>query len=63
MKSYEVTEWGKPLQARVRETPVPKGREVLLRLTHGKGVARVANLAGGRLRWRAQRFPVDGGTD
>jgi len=34
VKSYDVTEWGKPLQMRVRETPVPKGREVLLRLTH-----------------------------
>lgn len=27
------------------------------------GVARVANLAGGMLRWRAQRFPVEGATD
>jgi D-arabinose 1-dehydrogenase-like Zn-dependent alcohol dehydrogenase len=34
MKSYDVTEWGKPLQMRVHETPAPKGREVLLRLTH-----------------------------
>lgn len=34
MKSYDVTEWGKPLQVRVRETPAPKDREVLLRLTH-----------------------------
>ena len=34
MKSYDVTEWGKPLQMRVRETPAPKGREVLLKLTH-----------------------------
>ena len=34
MKSYDVTEWGKPLQARIHDTPVPKGREVLLRLTH-----------------------------
>ena len=25
--------------------------------------ARVANLAGGMLRWRAQRFPVEGGQD
>ena len=29
MKSYDVTEWGGPLQARLRDTPVPKGREVL----------------------------------
>ncbi len=34
MKSYDVTEWGKPLQARVRDTPAPKGTEVLLKLTH-----------------------------
>jgi len=34
MKSYDVIDWGKPLQARVRETPAPKGTEVLLRLTH-----------------------------
>jgi len=34
MKSYDVVDWGSPLQVRVRETPVPKGREVLMRLTH-----------------------------
>jgi len=27
------------------------------------GVKRVANLAGGMLRWRAQHFSVEGGTD
>jgi sulfur dioxygenase len=27
------------------------------------GFAKVANLAGGMLRWRAQRFPVEGGTE
>jgi glyoxylase-like metal-dependent hydrolase (beta-lactamase superfamily II)/rhodanese-related sulfurtransferase len=27
------------------------------------GFEKVANLSGGMLRWRAQRFPVDGGTD
>ena len=27
------------------------------------GFARVANLAGGMLRWRAQHLPVEGGTD
>ena len=32
-------------------------------LLRNKGVARVANLAGGMLRWRAQRYPVEGGTD
>ncbi|MHB8666821.1 MAG: alcohol dehydrogenase [Burkholderiales bacterium] len=34
MKSYDVAEWGRPLQARLRDTPTPKGSEVLLRLTH-----------------------------
>jgi sulfur dioxygenase len=32
-------------------------------LLRKEGFARVANLAGGMLRWRAQRFPVEGGTD
>jgi rhodanese-related sulfurtransferase len=32
-------------------------------LLRNAGFARVANLAGGMLRWRGQRFPVDGGTD
>ena len=27
------------------------------------GFAKVANLAGGMLRWRGQRLPVEGGTD
>lgn len=34
MLGYDVIEHGKPLQARLRETPVPKGREVVLRVTH-----------------------------
>jgi D-arabinose 1-dehydrogenase-like Zn-dependent alcohol dehydrogenase len=34
MKSYDVVDWGKPLQMRVHETPLPNGREVLVRLTH-----------------------------
>ena len=29
-------------------------------LLRNKGVAKVANLAGGMLRWRAQRYPVEG---
>jgi D-arabinose 1-dehydrogenase-like Zn-dependent alcohol dehydrogenase len=33
MLSYEVVEHGKPLQARIRETPVPQGSEVLIRIT------------------------------
>ncbi len=32
-------------------------------MLRGAGFARVANLAGGMLRWRAQRLPVEGGTD
>ncbi|MGD2139747.1 MAG: alcohol dehydrogenase [Burkholderiales bacterium] len=34
MLSYEVVEWGKPLQPREHETPVPKGTEVLLKLKY-----------------------------
>lgn len=34
MKSYDVVEWGKPLQARMRNVSAPTGTEVLLRLTH-----------------------------
>jgi len=34
MLSYDVVEHGKPLQVRLRETPVPKGREVVIRITH-----------------------------
>ena len=34
MRSYDVTEHGQPLQARLRATPVPQGKEVLLRVTH-----------------------------
>ena len=33
MLTYDVIEHGKPLQARIRETPTPKGREVLIRVT------------------------------
>jgi glyoxylase-like metal-dependent hydrolase (beta-lactamase superfamily II)/rhodanese-related sulfurtransferase len=32
-------------------------------LLRNAGYARVANLAGGMLRWRSQRLPVEGGTD
>ncbi len=34
MKSADVVEWGKPLQMRVRETPLPQGREVLVRVRY-----------------------------
>ena len=32
MLSYDVMEWGGPLQKREHETPKPTGTEVLLRL-------------------------------
>ena len=34
MLSYDVIEWGKPLQKRERETPKPEGTEVLLKLKY-----------------------------
>ena len=34
MLSYDVFEWGKPLQRAERETPSPRGTEVLLRLKY-----------------------------
>jgi propanol-preferring alcohol dehydrogenase len=32
MRSYQITEWGRPLEARHSETPKPQGTEVLLRV-------------------------------
>jgi D-arabinose 1-dehydrogenase-like Zn-dependent alcohol dehydrogenase len=34
MLSYDVVEWGKPLEKRERETPRPTGTEILLKLKH-----------------------------
>ena len=34
MLSYDVVEWGKPLEQADRETPEPKGTEVLLKLKY-----------------------------
>ena len=34
MKSYDVMEWGRPLQACERDTPAPTGTEVLLKLIY-----------------------------
>jgi D-arabinose 1-dehydrogenase-like Zn-dependent alcohol dehydrogenase len=34
MLSYEVIEYGKPLQARLHDTPTPVGRQVVVRITH-----------------------------
>ncbi|MDH3661236.1 MAG: alcohol dehydrogenase [Alphaproteobacteria bacterium] len=33
MKSYQITEWGGPLELSEKPTPTPEGREVLLRIT------------------------------
>jgi alcohol dehydrogenase, propanol-preferring len=33
MKSYDIVEWGRPLQAVVRETPRPEGTQVLVRVS------------------------------
>ncbi|MES2537217.1 MAG: alcohol dehydrogenase [Pseudomonadota bacterium] len=32
MNSYQLVEWGKPLQLRLREKPVPQGEEVLVKI-------------------------------
>jgi D-arabinose 1-dehydrogenase-like Zn-dependent alcohol dehydrogenase len=34
MQSYDITEWGKPLQHAVRATPTPTGTEVLVKLKY-----------------------------
>ena len=34
MKSYDITEWGKPLQQAIRDTPKPQGTEVLIKLKY-----------------------------
>jgi D-arabinose 1-dehydrogenase-like Zn-dependent alcohol dehydrogenase len=34
MDSWDIVEWGKPLQHRVREAPTPAGTQVLVRVTH-----------------------------
>ena len=34
MKSEAIVELGKPLQTIESETPIPKGKEVLLKITH-----------------------------
>ena len=56
----EELEKAKPLVAVCRSG----ARSAQATLMLGKaGFEKVANLSGGMLRWRAQRFPVDGGTD
>ena len=34
MQSYDITEWGKPLQKAIRDTPAPTGTEVLVKLKY-----------------------------
>ena len=34
MISYDIQEWGKPLQQSVREQPVPQGSEVLIHVKY-----------------------------
>jgi len=34
MESWDVVEWGKPLQHRIREVPKPVGSQILLRVSH-----------------------------
>ncbi|MFM9981478.1 MAG: MBL fold metallo-hydrolase [Burkholderiales bacterium] len=61
------------LVARLEELPKDKPLVMVCRsgarsaqatvLLKNKGIAKVANLAGGMLRWRAQRFPAEGGAD
>ena len=33
MRSYQIVEWGQPIELREQPTPTPKGTEVLLRVT------------------------------
>jgi len=34
MKSYDIVDWGQPLQARTRDTPAPQGTQVVMAITH-----------------------------
>ena len=36
MISYDIQEWGKPLQKAVREMPQPRGTEVLIQVKIGR---------------------------
>jgi D-arabinose 1-dehydrogenase-like Zn-dependent alcohol dehydrogenase len=33
MRSYQIVEWGQPIELREQPTPAPQGTEVLLRVT------------------------------
>jgi sulfur dioxygenase len=60
MKSKEQLQKSEPIVVVCRSGARSAQASVLLR---DAGFARVANLAGGMLRWRAQRHPTEGGTD
>jgi len=60
MEKAETLPKDKPLVVACRSGARSAQATVLLR---NKGFTRVANLAGGMLRWRAQRYPVEGGTE
>jgi len=60
MEKAETLSKEKPIVVVCRSGARSAQATVLLR---NKGFTRVANLAGGMLRWRAQRYPVDGGTE
>ena len=60
MQRFSEIEKDRPVVVVCRSGARSAQATVLLR---NAGFAKVANLAGGMLRWRAQNFPVDGGTD
>jgi glyoxylase-like metal-dependent hydrolase (beta-lactamase superfamily II)/rhodanese-related sulfurtransferase len=59
-KSFSTIDKANPVVVVCRSGARSAQATVMLR---GAGFAKVANLAGGMLRWRGQRLPVDGGTD
>jgi rhodanese-related sulfurtransferase len=60
MQRFPEIEKDKPVVVVCRSGARSAQATVMLR---NAGFARVANLAGGMLRWRAQHLPVEGGTD
>ena len=60
MQRFSEIEKDKPVVVVCRSGARSAQATVLLK---NAGYAKVANLSGGMLRWRGQRFPVEGGTD
>lgn len=54
MNSYQITEWGKPLQLRLLEKPVPQGDEVLVKIS-------AAGVCHSDVHIRAGYFDLGGG--